>query len=1005
MRFVLFRNHVARGLTQRIVVITAGCFFIAMVILTLLISRLLFVESQRSIVGHQQELVDMLVKRMENELEARSQTLQGFSRFIHDGEKLVSVADIEKLLSTRVRLLEYFNGGILVADERAVAIAETIFVPGRIGTAYPDRPHVIQAHKTKKPVFTRPYIGRATGVPLSTITVPVLSDSGRVIGFLFGNTLLAEDNLFKEISEETLGHQGTVFVLDPLLGMVVTASDYSLAMQILPEKDFPTVVDAVLSGSPSGKARDFRGEEVVYGSATLEKMGWKVIHTLPAAMVSGAGKPVIIKMSFFIVGLMVATSLVTVFLLRRELFPLQEVAETINAMATGKIPAQPLSPVRINEIEKICLAFNRLHAMREEQETVLREERDFLKSQFLQSSDGIVLLDRENLTIMEANPRLSEILGFSTQHLEGQSLLYLLNTDGEELKKRFTTITESPDNEVREYALLHAEGYTIHAMISATLVHKGADTCIMANVRDTTELKQTIRIKNEFVSTVSHELRTPLTAISGALGLIMGGALGEVPEKARGMLTIASNNCRRLSMLINDLLDMEKLSADKMRFDFQVQDISPLVQRVVQENQVYAEKYKVRYVLEDPLPFARVNVDAQRFIQILANLLSNAAKFSPEGGSVHLRMYCPDDTRVRIGVQDQGPGIPDNFRSRIFEKFSQSDATDNRSKDGTGLGLAITKALVEKMGGCIDFVSEEGRGTFFYFDLPLAHGKSAPMDCVLEAFPDSSPSEGLPAVSDGGVGEIRFSFSLPILVVEDDPDTALMLQALLTHGGYGADVAESVAEALERIRSRKYAAICLDLMLPDGNGVDLIKNIRSRPETKDLPIIVVSASVEEGRLAVKGAFNAIDWLEKPIEPRHLLDTVRKVVKKSTGEKPSILHVEDDEDLGKILAAIGEDVARFDLAPNLKDAFHKIKNFSYDLIILDIQLPDGSGWELLPLIHAMEPSPPVLVLSSSELSHADMGRVHGALTKGKVANDRILEALKSILAPGEEIHEK
>ncbi|TWI77491.1 PAS domain S-box-containing protein [Desulfobotulus alkaliphilus] len=1002
--FSILRQHFTRGLTRRIVLITTGCLFISILLLTLLISRLLFVEAEGTVVGHQQELVDMLVKRMENELEARSQTLQGFARFIHDGEKLLEVEKIEKLLSTRVRLLEYFSGGILVADEGAVAIAETIFVPGRIGTAYPDRPHVITASKTKEVVFTRPYMGRATGVPLSTITVPVLSNAGRVIGFLFGNTLLAEDNLFKEISEETLGHQGHVFVIDPLLGMVVTASDFSLAMQPVSEKDFPTVLDAVLSGSSSGRARDLQGKEVIYSSAVLEKMGWEVIHVLPAAMVRGAGVPLIIKISLFIVCLMAATSLVIVFLLRRELFSFQELAETINAMATGKIPAQRLESLSVNEIEKICRAFNRLHEMREDQEKVLREERDFLKNQFLQSSDGIVLLDRDNLTIMEANPRLSEILGFGLQDLEGQSLLALLDTDGEALKAAFSGITEKPDRRSREYTLIHAEGHSIHTMVSATLVHKGPDTCIMANVRDITELKQTIRIKNEFVSTVSHELRTPLTAISGALGLITGGALGEVPEKARGMLTIASNNCRRLSMLINDLLDMEKLSTDKMRFDFQIQDIAPLVKRAVQENQVYGEKYKVVYVLEEPLPSLKANVDAQRFMQVLTNLLSNAAKFSPEEGRVYVRMHCLDDARVRIGVQDQGPGIPEDFRTRIFEKFTQSDATDKRSKDGTGLGLAITRALVEKMGGCIDFVSEEGKGSFFYFDLPLGHGKDIPMDCVLADFPHPSSLKAFFPDSEGFAAG-ACPLAPQILLVEDDPDTALMLQALLIHGGYGVDVAEDLAGALNKIESKNYGAICLDLILPDGNGVDLIKNLRSRPETKDLPIIVVSASVEEGRLAVRGAFNAIDWLEKPVASSRLLEAVKRMLKKSGNIKPAILHVEDDEDVGEILAAIGGDFARFDRAGSLGEAFLKLDACRYDLVILDIGLPDGSGWELLPVIHGLMPPPPVLVLSSSELSHGDMSRVHGALTKGKVANDMILETLKNILASGEANHEK
>jgi signal transduction histidine kinase len=225
-------------------------------------------------------------------------------------------------------------------------------------------------------------------------------------------------------------------------------------------------------------------------------------------------------------------------------------------------------------------------------------------------------------------------------------------------------------------------------------------------------------MKNEFISTVSHELRTPLTSISGALGLMTHSMLGSLPDKAQGIVSIAYKNSQRLAVLINDLLDMEKLLAGKMYFDSKTQLALPLVEQVVQENQAYADGYGVSLLLHDQAPGARVNVDAFRLQQVLNNFLSNAAKYSPRNGHVDINLQRRDGW-LRVFVRDYGSGIPAEFRARIFQKFSQADATDSRQKGGTGLGLAISKELVERMGGHIGFDSEPGQGSCFFAEFPL----------------------------------------------------------------------------------------------------------------------------------------------------------------------------------------------------------------------------------------------------------------------------------------------
>lgn len=240
----------------------------------------------------------------------------------------------------------------------------------------------------------------------------------------------------------------------------------------------------------------------------------------------------------------------------------------------------------------------------------------------------------------------------------------------------------------------------------------------VAVVRDLTERKRVERMKNEFVSTVSHELRTPLTSISGALGLIAGGALGALPGKASELIGIAHKNSLRLTHLINDLLDMEKLAAGKMHFDMQRQPLMPLIEQALESNRAYGSERKVTLALTEQASGAMVRVDAERLMQVLSNLLSNAMKFSPENGTVEVAVHATDN-KVRVTVSDHGPGIPAEFRDYIFQKFAQADSSSTRQKGGTGLGLSITRELIEYMNGAIGFDSVENEGAHFYFELPL----------------------------------------------------------------------------------------------------------------------------------------------------------------------------------------------------------------------------------------------------------------------------------------------
>lgn len=334
--------------------------------------------------------------------------------------------------------------------------------------------------------------------------------------------------------------------------------------------------------------------------------------------------------------------------------------------------------------------------------------------------DGIITFD-EDENIISLNNAATDIFGYQASELVGKNIRLLIPypADADAVPDALATSRLSMTVIGREVDARRKDGGNFPLDLSVSTVSRQGKPLFIALIRDITERKRTEKIKNEFISTVSHELRTPLTSISGALGLISGGVLGVFPEKMRQMLDIANKNCQRLTFLINDLLDMEKLSAGKMVFHLETSLLKDLLTQAIEANQTFGAERHVSLQLAANTPAVNVCVDTQRMMQVLSNLLSNAIKYSPENAVVNIKAE-NRITGVRISVTDKGTGIPHEFRDRIFEKFAQADSSDTRQNGGTGLGLAITRELVERMGGKIGFESQPGVATVFYVDLPTA---------------------------------------------------------------------------------------------------------------------------------------------------------------------------------------------------------------------------------------------------------------------------------------------
>jgi PAS domain S-box-containing protein len=355
-----------------------------------------------------------------------------------------------------------------------------------------------------------------------------------------------------------------------------------------------------------------------------------------------------------------------------------------------------------------------------EVELALQESENQLRRLFELSPIGIALVDYQSGTFLDVNDSLLKPSGFSRQTLMARSFDELLCADFEAYRG---TLIETLEQDERfgplELRIRNASGGDYPALVQGVRIRDSEGRrLVWTLVEDISERKKVDRMKNEFISTVSHELRTPLTSITGALGLVTGGALGPLPRKVDEMLSIAHRNATHLKHLVDDLLDMEKLVAGKLVMKIQREHAQPLVEDAVEKIR-YGSDVQISVKVEDNAKAATVMADRVRLNQALTNLLSNAVKFSPKSGVVTVSMKTRGQT-LRIAVIDQGSGVPETFKPRLFEKFAQADGSATRSKGGTGLGLAITREIMTQMGGDVGFQSTEGQGATFWLELPIA---------------------------------------------------------------------------------------------------------------------------------------------------------------------------------------------------------------------------------------------------------------------------------------------
>ena len=498
------------------------------------------------------------------------------------------------------------------------------------------------------------------------------------------------------------------------------------------------------------------------------------------------------------------------------------------------------------------------------------------------------------------------------------------------------------------------------------------------------QLETASQHKSQFLASMSHELRTPLNAIIGLTDMLVNNAPRFGTEKALEPLRRVHRAGTHLLGLINQVLDLSKIEAGKLELNLESVSIEPLVEEVVGTARPLAEQNKNTLSVECPRDLPPIEADAMRLRQIILNLLSNACKFT-KGGDVKLHVTTAlreGRQFVEIAVIDSGIGMTAEQMSRLFEEFSQADASTARQYGGTGLGLAITRRLCQMMGGDVTVASELGKGSTFTVNLPLVATRQEATETVEDERSDEC-----------------------VLVIDDDTTARELIADYLRQDGFAVITAAGGREGLKRAKEHRPIAITLDVIMPDIDGWTVLAALRGDPELADTPVVMATIMDEQRRGMALGA---VGYLTKPIERDKLVELVRRY-RAPTGPT-RVLVVEDD--------ATQRDRVRMWLEPqhwlvseaeNGRVALNRLKEAAPDVIILDLMMPEMDGFQLVAALqeHPQWRRIPVVVVTSLDLSAEDRARlnsgVQSVLLKESFKPAELIFGLRRLVTRAREMH--
>jgi signal transduction histidine kinase/CheY-like chemotaxis protein len=583
----------------------------------------------------------------------------------------------------------------------------------------------------------------------------------------------------------------------------------------------------------------------------------------------------------------------------------------------------------------LILLHRALHARREADDEA-RRQATITQAVLDATVDGLRLVDPEGNTLV-ANTAMDamgrDLLKLPSHGPISERILALADrtTDPEGYRAATTAVFADPDHEGRYDYEFADTGRCVHRYTRPVRDTEGGLIGRLFVLREVTAEREAERLKSDLVATVSHELRTPLASILGFAELLV--ERDPPPETRARYLQTIHGEARRLTTLINDFLDLQRMEEARFNLSIATFDLGELLREQVETYAGQSREHTIElHHSEEPL---RVAGDRDRIAQVVANLLSNAIKYSPAGGRVEVAVR-QEDRFATVSVKDDGIGIPRDQQGRIFEKFFRVDSSDTREIGGTGLGLALAREIVQAHGGELSFESAVGRGSKFSFTLPVGRQR-----------------------------EGRLTSGPYVLVVEDDAVAASLMAEYLAEEGYDVETAATAEAALEIVAEEPPALVCLDMTLGgELDGWQMLARLKEDPATADVPVVVCTAGNGRKQAAALGAAN---FLTKPFSAARLRAALRGLIPYEGGR---VLVVEDEEPVRRLVVeTLATEELHVEEAADGEEALAAVGMRPPDAIVLDLMLPKLDGFSVLERLQAHEETRriPVVVLTAKQLS--------------------------------------